>query len=288
VAITTRSQLVAALANRKILPFYKNLTAVPSQTAQYMRNHSSWANSTAAGIPPQAGGAGVAPGVTMSSQSVSAAPVPTAAAGATWYLSGINVQSYEFSSGTAQAMGSQLLVYDRLAQMGGLSSTSAGNAQTVTAGLPSRVSDKRQVQIFLEIYVAGGSTSTAVSASYTNEAGVAGRTATLATGAALPGSGSSPVGTIWGPFNLQAGDYGVTSVETLTFTTSTGTAGNFGVTLARLVGVCPLPGSNQTGPVRLGWAETGLPDLGADPCLFFMVPGQLAGPVGGYLEVVQG
>jgi hypothetical protein len=74
-----------------------------------------------------------------------------------------------------------------------------------------------------------------VTVSYTNQAGVSGRTTAVQ---AIGGSGNSSTGRmIFLP--LQAGDTGVRSVESVTLIATTGTAGNFGVALFKILGaVC--------------------------------------------------
>jgi hypothetical protein len=89
--------------------------------------------------------------------------------------------------------------------------------------------------IGLTIYSAIGGTATTVTVSYTNQAGVLGRTTAIQ---AIGGSGNSTAGRlIFLP--LQAGDTGVRSVESVTLAATTGTAGNIGVTLFKILGaVC--------------------------------------------------
>jgi hypothetical protein len=126
-----------------------------------------------------------------------------------------------------------LIVVDRLVHQDGLSGTVA-TAQTTnlpTAAL-TRYTSGVGVLAALEIYTAIGATGTTFTCSYTNSAGTAGRT-----------SPAYSIGT--GTFNtagrfmimpLQAGDVGVKSVESVTLALSTGTAGNFGVTLFKPLG----------------------------------------------------
>jgi hypothetical protein len=76
--------------------------------------------------------------------------------------------------------------------------------------------------IWLEIYTLIGTTATTVTCSYTNQAGTSGRTTPAMTfgGTGLP---------------LQQGDTGVRSVQSVTVLATTGTAGAFGVVLAKLI-----------------------------------------------------
>jgi hypothetical protein len=125
---------------------------------------------------------------------------------------------------------------DRLSHQGGLSGivTTAQTTNLPTAAL-TRYTDGVGVMIGLTIYTVIGGTAATVTASYTNQAGVSGRTTAVQ---AIGGSGNSSAGRmIFLP--LQAGDTGVRSVESVTLAATTGTAGNFGVTLFKILGaVC--------------------------------------------------
>lgn len=123
----------------------------------------------------------------------------------------------------------ELLLYDRLSHQGGLSGT-VTTAQTTnldTAAL-TRYINGVGVFIMLEVYSAVGTTATTVVVSYTNTAGVSGRTTKAVV---FGGSGNRETGFCTGPLPLQAGDVGVLSVQSVTVTASTLTAGAFGVTL---------------------------------------------------------
>ncbi len=116
----------------------------------------------------------------------------------------------------------------------------------------------------MEIYTALGATaSPTVTASYTNSAGVTGRTATL-----IGGFPASPAANRMFQMSLQAGDTGVRSVESVTSTTSTGTAGAFGVVLRRTL----LSGfASANSNFVQGYAETDLQLIPDDACLELFV-----------------
>ena len=144
------------------------------------------------------------------------------------------VQAESMQSNAATGYGA--LLYDRLSHQGGLSGIVA-TAQTTnlpTAALP-RYTTGAQVWIGLEIYTAVGATATTVTANYTNQAGTAGRTTKAV---AFGGSGTNSAGTIV-ILPLADGDTGVRSVESVTLAATTGTAGNFGVTLIMPLFVLP-------------------------------------------------
>jgi hypothetical protein len=127
-------------------------------------------------------------------------------------------------------------IVDRLSHQGGLG---AVTTSTQTTNLPTaaltRYTDGVGVMIGLTIYTTIGGTASTITASYTNQAGVSGRTTAVQ---AIGGTGNNTAPRmIFLP--LAAGDTGVRSVESVTLAASTGTAGNFGVTLFKILGaVC--------------------------------------------------
>lgn len=133
---------------------------------------------------------------------------------------------------TAGARGAFLIV-DRLSHQGGLDGTAI---TTQTTNLPTaaltRYTDGVGVMIGLTIYTTIGATGTTVTASYTNQAGTPGRT-TVAQ--AIGATGFNAAGRMI-ILPLAAGDTGARSVESVTLTATTGTAGNFGVTLFKVLG----------------------------------------------------
>ena len=117
-------------------------------------------------------------------------------------------------------------LYDRLLHIGGLDGT-VTSAQTV-AGTLTRNTGGVGNKIFLEIYTDIGSTLTSGTVSYTNQDGTAARTGTL------PDVGGDVIAKSAGillPIILQAGDTGVKAVASVTLTATTGTAGDFGITI---------------------------------------------------------
>lgn len=132
-----------------------------------------------------------------------------------------------------------LVLCDRLSHQGGLSGT-VTTAQTTnlpTAAL-TRYTSGDGVFAGLEIYSAIGSTGTTVQCSYTNQAGTTGRT-TEATD--IGGANYSTVSRFI-ILPLQKGDTGVRAVANVDLVASTGTAGNFGVTLFKPLMFIPFPG----------------------------------------------
>lgn len=121
-------------------------------------------------------------------------------------------------------------LYDRLLHQGALSGT-VTTAQTV-GGTITRNTGGVGNAIFIEIYTAVGTTARTITASYTNSAGTSGRTTTATVFGGTVGTAGNDANLMI-PIPLQAGDVGVRSVESVTISASTGTAGSFGVTIAK-------------------------------------------------------
>ena len=172
------------------------------------------------------------------------------------------------------------LLYDRLLHQGGLDGTST-SAQTV-GGTLTRHTDGVGVKIAVEIYTLIGTTARTITASYTNQAGTSGRT-TPAT--VFGGTNNRERGRLI-LLPLQAGDTGVQSVQSVTLSASTGTAGSFGVTL-----LYPLRWSMSMAAGMLDTAEIGIVDstgpteIPEDACLSVAVLNSGSTPVYFYVQL---
>ncbi len=124
--------------------------------------------------------------------------------------------------------GGTLMMYDRLVQTRGLSGTTI-TAQTVNSTALTRNTGGVGNQIWLEIYTQIGATATTVTVSYTNQAG----TASKVTGAVVFGATNNREEARMIRLPLADGDTGVQSVQTVTVLASTGTAGDFGITIVK-------------------------------------------------------
>ena len=140
-------------------------------------------------------------------------------------------------SGVSSAQAGVLSLFDRLWHNGGFTITSI-TAQAITSPAwpsrcPTSAADETAsvngygVQLAVEVSAAVGAGAPTITISYTNEAGVAGRTATnvLATVA-------SPVAGTVHFMGLQAGDLGVRSVQSLTLS-ATWTSGTINLVAYR-------------------------------------------------------
>ncbi len=160
------------------------------------------------------------------------------------------------------------IICDRLAHSGGLSGIVAG-AQVTNLPTPAltRHTSGDGVMIGLTIYTAIGSTATTVTVSYTNQDGVSGQVST----AVVMGSTGFNAAQRMILIPLAPGDTGVRAVASVSLVATTGTAGNFGVTLfkpqyAILVdtqsGILPAAG------YITGNTFGGIPEVADGACLF--------------------
>lgn len=176
------------------------------------RWYSFW---TAAGLPT----AGATP-------STGAGDAPTNAT--TGALKFTNASGSNKKYGLRLAAGSPtagvVQLIDRLVTTSGLSGTNTG-VQTVNTTALTRRTDAVGVLCALEVYTAIGATPQTATILYTNSDGVAARSGTISILA------SAQAGSFILPMTMQAGDVGVQSVQSVQLGGSTGTAGNFGVTL---------------------------------------------------------
>lgn len=158
------------------------------------------------------------------------------------------------------------MIVDRLVHQGGLSGT-VTTAQTTN--LPTSALTRHTggdgVMMGLTFATAVGTTATTVSCSYTNQAGTAGRTAPLV---AFGGTGFREQGRLI-LLPLQVGDTGVRSVESVTVTATTGTAGNFGVVMFKPLYVVVV--EDNTGvcvaDYVTGYTAGGIPEVIDGACL---------------------
>jgi hypothetical protein len=159
------------------------------------------------------------------------------------------------------------ILADRLVHSGGLSgtSTSAQTTNLPTTAL-TRYTSGQGVMIGLSIYSQIGSSTTSVSASYTNQAGTSGRTTPSVE---FGGTGFREANRLI-LLPLQAGDTGVRAVASVTVAANTGSAGNFGVVLFRpLAAIVVGDAANVQGADFMnGSLLGGFPEIVDDACLF--------------------
>lgn len=218
------------------IPDFATLTSrlgAPTQLMQYVKNAglATGAHLNSWWLDPAVPAAGVAP-----SGGASIPDRTTAGALGQLNKSGANnqrawLQRFSILASSTSFFGTLLLV-DRLAHKGGLDGTLL-TAQTVSTPALTRSTDGVNVWAAAEIYTAIGTTGSTLSASYTNQAGTAARTSQ----AINFGVTNFATARCVLPLSMQSGDKGVKSVETCTLASSSGTAGNFGITLFKTLGV---------------------------------------------------
>jgi hypothetical protein len=178
-----------------------------------------------------------------------------------------------------------IMVYDRVWACSGFSGTSTtAQAVTTPVALPSlrAPGDGEGLEMWLESYTAIGATASNVTVSYTNSASVASRTTVQEAITA-----SFPAGRVQ-RLRLQDGDTGVKSIQSLTLSANSGTAGNFGITLLERKCMIPLMTAN-IGNV-MDFASLGLPEIQPDAALQFIHLGTTTttGVIMGSFNIVAG
>lgn len=159
----------------------------------------------------------------------------------------------------------QLSLVDRVWSASGFSGTVA-TPQAVT-GFPSLTrpdSNGTGLEMWVEIATQIGSSAVNITASYTNSAGTPGRTTVATT---IGGTGLREINRLI-PLYLQSGDTGVRSVESVTLSGTTGTAGAFNVLLVKPIA---LPMQGPIGGIMADWARLGLPKVDSDAALMPIV-----------------
>lgn len=249
----------------------------------------SASTATAVGVPktlwytagiPAAGSAptGGLNGVTFSGTVTGQIPIPAAVAGKRSYL--------ERAALVHAGNIGLIRIVDRL--WGNVPVVTTTGAQAVTSpAWPARdaaaSSNGAGVFLALENSVATGNLGaiTNTTVSYTNSAGVAGRTATLPSWPA-----TAVVGT-WVPLNLQGDDIGVRSVQSISLGTSY-VSGAVHLTAWRLVADIPVPNANIA--AQLNFMDLGLPVIWDNSVLQLVCyPTSTAlGAISGSLTYAQG
>jgi len=247
-AINTRDKLVAALATATKLSFGK--ASVAGAAGTFI---SWWA---AAGNPA----AGTTPTTPADCNDATPGGIPLPAAG------GLNLHlgRLSVSAGTAGT----LLVYDRLCAMGGLSGTViTPTYQTVNLTLAGPYAQNRcaadgsDVEWFLQWYAATGSSTTVVSALCTDQTDAAHASELISLAATRPIAYNAPI------FSANSTKT-IKSVTSLVLTSTTGSAGNFGVTARKRIAEIPVPAGG--GGSVLDYAQLGLPAINENSCLEFV------------------
>ena len=157
-----------------------------------------------------------------------------------------------------------VMLYDRLLHISGLSGT-VTTAQNVGGAITRYTgSEAWNNQAWVEIYSPIGATPTTLSMNYTDQDGNAATSTNLTT---IGGTAFAEQCRAY-PINLASGDSGVRGVTDVTLTATTGTAGDFGITILR-----PLAQINvaQVGGGGLRTYLESIPEIKAGACLAMMI-----------------
>jgi hypothetical protein len=180
------------------------------------------------------------------------------------------------------------LLYDRLLHVGGLSGTSTAD-QSVQGTGPATPALTRNTGgagniAFYEIYTAIGTTSTTLTMTYTNQAGTGSRTSTINIGA----TGFREV-TRMQRIPLAAGDSGIREIDKVKLTATTGTAGDFGITIGQPLAWIPVGAAGIAGWRDYTTGLPGIPSIHPDACLalYFVAGAATAPEVFGCLGTVE-
>lgn len=181
------------------------------------------------------------------------------------------------SVGIAPLVSGVFLLYDRLFHIGGLSGTETAD-QSVQSSPASPALTRNTGGLgniaFYEIYTLIGTTARTLTMTYTNQAGTSGRTATINIG----GTGFREVGRAQ-RLPLADGDTGIQAIEKVAINASTGTLGDFGITIGQPLAWIPV-GSAGVG----GWRDyttglPGIPSINPDACLSLLfIPSAVTAP----------
>jgi hypothetical protein len=175
------------------------------------------------------------------------------------------------------------MIYDRIWQVGGISLNTTEEQILTGITSPSRHSDGINNLLLVEITTAGGATATTLNVSYTNTDDVSGRIASIA----LPAS--VPVNRCYF-LNLQSGDKGVKSVQSVTMSTAMG-GGVANLVLLNASEIVVVPWvANQWTERDLVLQMANLPRVLNDACLALMVLASTSstGIIYGRLQLAEG
>ncbi len=240
-ALADFDALKASIENGRVYPYIKN--SITTNSARWM---SYWTATPNAGAAPTTAAACNASTVGALLQEPKLSALTNS-----FYLAqaDLAVQTSAFTS---------LMLVDRLSHQGGLSGSATS---TLTTNLPTaaltRYTDGEGVMVALEVYTALGTIAITVTLSYTNQAGVSGRTSKPVV---IGGSSDSTVSRFF-PVSLQDDDTGIRSVESVTPSTSTA-SGTYGVTLFKPLMLFP----NFSQPTEAVQARTVNPFIGGHGC----------------------
>lgn len=174
-------------------------------------------------------------------------------------------EKFMISVGAVPSGSGVFLLYDRLFHIGGLSGT-VTTAQTVQGSPASPALTRNTGGVgniaWYEIYTIIGTTSTTLTMNYTDQDGNTGQTSTINIGA----TNFREVTRIQ-RIPLAAGDSGIRAINTVQLSASTGTAGNFGITIAQPLAWLPINAAGSGNWRDYTTGLPGIPSINSDACL---------------------
>lgn len=268
-AITTMDQIVAGLASSQQFAFM-----LPSVT----NVAGGWVNlqrATTTSFGQMAIPAAASAGGTLHTDTETGFPKGVEPA--------VGISSYLAQWRATAATAGTIHLYDRVWSCTGFSGiVTAAQAVTSFPTLTRPDSNGTGLEIWIECYTATGATASNITVQYTNSAGVSGRnTVSTAMITSMPANRMFQV-------PLQSGDVGVKSIQSVTLSASTGTAGAFGVTLMDRLASISMPVPNVG--VGLDFADLGMPIIADFAALNFIHQGTTtsSGIIMGQFNAIQG
>lgn len=174
-------------------------------------------------------------------------------------------EKFLISAGMVPSTAGVIVLYDRLFHIGGLSGTSTSD-QAIQSSPPSPALTRNTGGVgniaFYEIYTIIGNTARTLTMTYTNQAGTTGHTSTINIG-----GGNFREVTRAQRIPLAAGDTGIRAVEKIALDASTGTAGNFGITIAQPIAWIPVGAAGAGGWRDYTTGLPGIPAINSNACL---------------------
>jgi hypothetical protein len=218
------------------------------------------------GMP--AGGAVPTVGAIPNRTTTGALPFVAATGGRDLHLIGTSI---------TPAIAGAYLLYDRLFHIGGLSGTST--ADQAVQGSPASPALTRNTGgagniAWYEIYTILGGTGTTLTMTYTDDAGNPGQTSTINIGAT-----NFREVTRAQRIPLAAGDTGIQAIEKVKLTATTGTLGDFGITIAQPLAWIPVSAAGTAGWRDYTTGLPGIPVINPNACLALMfIPAAATAP----------
>lgn len=251
-AIATRDALIDGLGNNSDRLVIDKASLANAVAGQYF---SLW---NATGTP----GTGTIP-----TTAVVPTNATTGAMGFTNQTSPVTTYLAWLTSNTSNA-NTNLEIHDRLACMGGLSGTvtTAQGALSIVTSDPGADrlgnADYSDVQWWLQVYTAMGSTSVNATVNVTYGDDTTGDLTAFSLGA------TPRAGRLYPLVSASAGKW-IKAINSVTLSATTGTAGNFGITATRPRTSISTIVANKT--ETFDWAQLGLPEIPNDSCLMMLM-----------------